>query len=76
MLHSNFLFHVLTEDELSMLLYMVQNFKPPGFGLEVTVNLIKSYRLDLLRQIVRDNKDKVLDEALPIYESLCKKLGV
>ncbi len=75
MLHHDFLNFVLTEDELAMLLYIVNNLEPLTFGLSHDINSLCWHRVDHLRNLADKYKDQVKEEYLPIWQSLRNKLN-
>ncbi len=64
----------LSEDELGMLLHITNNLFP--CGLEITPAVLSCYNYRILATHLVKSKEKVKDESLPIFQSLCKKLGI
>ena len=66
--------NTLTEREAEMLLFVLGVMHPPGFNLEVTLNLIKCYKKDVLQKILAASKAYVKEEFSSIHDSLTNKL--
>lgn len=64
----------LTEDELSMVLFIL-NTEPPLPIKEVGVNLIPFYRDDALTFKISKWNDKVSEKGRPIFDSLMSKIA-
>lgn len=64
----------LSEDEAGMLLHIVNVFIPRATPIEL--GLMVSYQFPRLCIQVKEARAQVKDEALPIYESMCKKLNI
>lgn len=60
--------------ELSFLLYFLRTYYPTN--VDLTPGTIKSYKFEALKQRLISAETIVKHEALPIYYSLCEKLGV
>jgi hypothetical protein len=64
----------LTDDEMSMLLYIL-NTEPPLPITEVTPRLILSYKTDALTWKLSQWRDKVKDEYIHIFDQLMFKIS-
>ena len=78
-LHDNMTIHQLeslTEEELSMILYIFNRIYPiyPDDG--VTKNLLLSVKNDYLRTKMVDVKSQISDEGMTSYNSLISKLNI
>lgn len=65
----------LSDDEISMLLYVTNILHPPGFDIKVNENILLSYRKDALMWVCTQHRDKVLPEYLLIYDTMISKLN-
>jgi len=74
MIHSE-VFNCLNEDELGLLLFGLNTFFPICAG-QITPNLLKSYKIDILRQQIAYLKGTIKPEFYPIYNNLCAKFEV
>lgn len=72
MLSRNTLKH-LTEDELSMVLYILNTYYSSPF-FEVDFSILITYKNHIFEERILSVKDKITEEGLPIYNSLCEKL--
>ncbi len=75
MIHTDTL-NSLTEDERSMLLFIINIFNPPLRGIEADLSIIKSYKYIALCGIIKNAKGKIKENAMPIYEGLCQKFNI
>lgn len=62
----------LTDDELNMLLYIVNNIEKTH-QLVIDESVICCYKLDKAKAKILAAKDKVSEAGKPIFESLCNK---
>jgi len=64
----------LTKEELGFLICML-NILFPRIT-DATPSILKCYKTPILKQHLLDARDKITDEAYPVYESVCNKLLV
>jgi len=65
----------LSEDEMSMLLYVTNVLHQPGFNIEVNENILSSYKKDVLMWVCTQHRDKVLPDHLLSYDTMIAKLN-
>jgi hypothetical protein len=64
----------LTEEESGMLLHIINVLVPRATPIEL--GLMVSYQFPRLCIQVKEARAQVKDEAVPIYESMCRKLSI
>jgi hypothetical protein len=65
----------LSDDEISILLYVTNFLHHPGFNIEVNENILSAYKKDALMWICTQHRDKVLPEHLLTYDTMIAKLN-
>lgn len=66
----------LTDDELAMLLFVVNNHKPRLLSYEIDRNILKSMHLRKLVEVLKKVEPDLLEHAKPIFSCLLEKLGI
>lgn len=66
----------LNNDEVILLYGITNIINPQPFGMEVDMNLIKYYKTHILQEKIKNSKDKIKDEYLPVWSGLCDKFEV
>jgi hypothetical protein len=65
----------LSDEELSVLLYLTNKLQPPGFGIEVNENMLTAYKRDALIRICATHRDKIKLEFVQLYDTMVAKLN-
>lgn len=64
----------LTDDEMGMLLLIVNDFVETATPVEA--NLLVSYQFPNLCRRVKKAQERLSEEGVPVYESMCRKLSI
>jgi hypothetical protein len=65
---------LLTDEETDILLYILNKIAPPGFQIEVNMNMIKYYQVHILKDIIEKSKSLIKEENVQILDSILIKL--